>query len=260
MKEILHYNEGNTLSFSDVGNPGGFPVLIQHGLIASIEDDHLFASLIKLGLRLVSIARPGYGASSPYPLRNVAEWGDVVARLVDHLKLSQFDVLGMSSGAPYAYSIGYHFPDKARNLFIFSGIPALFDANVAAHWPYPLKTGASIPEMEDLAFRLFFACLPQQDLDRRDIKDSLMNHCFGPALDLRIRCMDWGFTLSAVHQNVYMQHSRLDEGFRAAELTARMLPNSKFVARESGGHFSIELLDEFINTVMAGFYVKGAAP
>ena len=131
-EKIALYKNGNALSYAEFGRKNGYPILIQHGLIASIEDYDLFESLAYLGTRLISIARPGYGESSPYPMKNVAEWGVIVAILVDQLQLSQFDVLGMSSGAPYSYSIGYAMPDKARYIFIFSGIPALYDERVVS--------------------------------------------------------------------------------------------------------------------------------
>ena len=95
MKKIALYKNGNTLSYSEFGNKSGYPILIQHGLIASIEDYDLFESLIDLGTKLISIARPGYGDSSPYIMKNVAEWGEIVSVLVDQLQLSQFDILGM---------------------------------------------------------------------------------------------------------------------------------------------------------------------
>ena len=159
------------LSYSDIGNRNGFPILVQHGLIASIEDYDLFESLMLLGARLISIARPGYGESSPYTMQNISEWGEIVAVLTEHMQLSKFDVLGMSSGAPYSYSIGYHFPSSARNIFIFSGIPALYDDEIVSHWPYEVKRNASISEMEKLAFDLFFSGLSQEDLARRDIRE-----------------------------------------------------------------------------------------
>ncbi|HSB66520.1 MAG TPA: alpha/beta hydrolase [Anaerolineales bacterium] len=256
MKATILYKNKYSISYVEFGNQKGFPILIQHGLIASIGDFELFSNLIDLDTHLISIARPGYGESSPYPLKNIAEWGEVVAILVDQLQLSRFDILGMSSGAPYSYSIGYRFPDKARNIFIFSGTPALYDAEVTDHWPYEMKKNASIAEMQILAEQLFFSGLSQTDLAMPDIQDSMMNNCFGPALDLRIRCMDWGFTLSEVHQNVYMQHSRLDEGFITAQMTAKLLPNCIFTKRESAGHFSRQLLDEFIQTIMVEHYSR----
>ena len=160
----------------------------------------------------------------------------------------------MSSGAPYSYSIGYAFPDKARNIFIFSGIPALYDETVVSHWPYPVSRHASIVEMQKLANDLFFSGLSMEDKLKQDIQDSMMNNCFGPALDLRIRGMGWGFKLSNVRQKVFMEHSRLDEGFITAEITSKMLPNCQLFVRETEKHFSKELLDDFIKKVIAGFY------
>src|SRR5512135_3559319 len=105
MKKTVPYKNGNILSYVAFGNPDGFPILIQHGLIASINDQHLFQRLSQTGARLISIARPGYGLSSPYEMRNVAEWGEIVSVLVDELRLVHFDVFGISSGAPYSYAI-----------------------------------------------------------------------------------------------------------------------------------------------------------
>src|SRR5689334_20501044 len=101
MKQVALYKNGKSLSYAEYGDKNGYPILVQHGLIASIDDFNLFEGLTALGARLISIARPGYGGSSPYVMRNLGEWADIVSMLVDELKLSQFDVLGISSGAPY---------------------------------------------------------------------------------------------------------------------------------------------------------------
>jgi pimeloyl-ACP methyl ester carboxylesterase len=230
LKQTIRYKNEYSLSYAEYGNDEGYPILVQHGLIASITDYHLFDRLIQSGTRLICIARPGYGESSRYEMKNLAEWGEIVAVLVDGLGLSHFDVLGMSSGAPYSYSIAYKFPRKARNIFIFSGTPALYAEDVQALWPYPLNKAASITELEKVAHDLFFSNPSNEDLARDEIKDSMMNNCFGIAQDFKLRCMDWGFKLSDVKQTVVMQHSREDSQvpFAAAELTAKLLPNYRF--------------------------------
>jgi pimeloyl-ACP methyl ester carboxylesterase len=210
MKRVIQYKNGHTLSYAECGEKNGYPILAQHGLIASISDYHLFDSLIKAGIRVISIARPGYGESSPYHMSQMAEWGEIVSLLVDELDLSQFDLLGMSSGAPYSYAIGYKLPDRVRNIFILSGIPALYDDNVLAVWPFPVNKDAGIAELEKLAKELFFSDLSQEALLQNDIQDSMRHNCFGLALDFKLRCNSWGFLLSDVKQNVYMQHSRTD--------------------------------------------------
>ncbi len=50
-----------------------------------------------------------------------------------------------------------------------------------------------------------------------------------------------------------MRHSREDDRvpFVTAEMTARLLPNCQFEARNHGPHFSRESLDDFLGTVIA---------
>jgi pimeloyl-ACP methyl ester carboxylesterase len=256
MEGLLRYKGENLLSYAEYGDRSGYPILVQHGMIASIRDHHLFGRLTEAGARLISIARPGYGRSSSYQMKNVAEWGDIVALLVDELHLAYVDVMGISSGAPYSYAIGYRLPDKVRNIFILSGTPALYDEDILAFWPYPANRNAALAELQALARDLFFSHLSEEDLTRDDVRDSMMNDCFGIAQDLRLRCMDWGFRLSNVSTYVYMQHSRLDDQvpFITAEMTSRLLPNCCFEATESSEHFSSEVLDHFIENVMMGCY------
>jgi pimeloyl-ACP methyl ester carboxylesterase len=251
MKQIVKYWGGNDLSYSEYGDKKGFPVLVQHGMIASIRDYNLFNSLIEAKKRLICIARPGYGESSPYQMENMAEWGKIVSVMVEKLELSHFDVLGISSGAPYSYSIGYKLQDRVRSIFIFSGTPALFDDRVLELWPYPIKKNASIAEMEKVTKDVFFSNITKEDMVKNDVRDSMMNDCFGIAQDLRIRCMDWGFRLSEIRGTVYMEHSRTDKDvpFVTAEMTSKMLPNCQMKARE-GDHFSEETLTQFIKNIM----------
>jgi pimeloyl-ACP methyl ester carboxylesterase len=254
MKQRLTYQSKNYLSYAVYGDPNGFPILVQHGLIASIDDFMLFERLIRSGARLICAARPGYGESSPYLLDSYAEWAGIAAILIQELQLSQFDLLGMSSGAPYSYAIGSQLPKMVRNIYIYSGIPALYDEKVRSYWPYPVIKTRSMAELQNLAHGLFFSDVSPEDKKQNDVRDSMMNDCFGVAQDLRLRFMDWGFRLSDVKANVTMQHSRDDENvpFITAEITAGLLERCKFVVKEKGGHFSSEALDAFIETEMMG--------
>jgi pimeloyl-ACP methyl ester carboxylesterase len=256
MEAVIGYGRGNALSYAEHGDRDGYPVLVQHGMIASIRDHHLFDRLIEAGVRVISVARPGYGASSPYRMKDLAEWGDIVAILARELHLSRFDVFGISSGAPYSYSIGYKLPDRVRNIFILSGTPALYDDRIAACWPYPIERDADIGGLQKLARELFFSGLSEEDLSRDDIRDSMMNDCFGIALDLRLRCMAWGFELSDISEQVYMQHGRADSQvpFITAEMTSRLLAHCRLEVREDDEHFSPEVLDHFIETAMVPCY------
>lgn len=253
MIHIADCKTGNTLAYADFGNPDGFPILIQHGLIASIREQTLFRRLSETGARLISIARPGYGDSAAYAMRNIAEWGELVETVLDKLELDRFDVLGISSGAPYSYALSFRFPKRVRTLFILSGVPALYDENVLSFWPYPVNKNASVVEMQKLAYEIFFAHLSEAERSGDDIRDSMMNACFGVAQDLKLRCIDWGFQLSDVQSRVIMRHSRadMDVPLAAAEITASLLPDCRLEIRENDPHFSQEVLDDFTNTVIS---------
>jgi pimeloyl-ACP methyl ester carboxylesterase len=252
MKQTLTYKNGLHLSYAEYGDKNGYPILIQHGLIASIDDTNLFDRLLQINARLICIARPGYGQSSPYVMDSFAEWADIVALLIEELNLAQFDLLGMSSGAPYSYSIGYRFPDKVNNIHIFSGTPALYDEIVLSYWPYEVARDKSIADLENLAHELFFSNLTGDDLKKNDIRDSLMNNGFGVAQDLALRFMDWGFRLSDVKEKVFMRHSKCDDSvpFKTAIRTSELLPNCQLELMEVGPHFSNEALDDFIKETM----------
>lgn len=248
MQQKLLYKNEHTLSYAEYGDENGYPILIQHGLIASIDDHELFNRLIEANVRLICIARPGYGTSSPYEMESFGEWATIVYHLVDELHLDQFDVLGMSSGAPYSYALGYEFPEKVRNIYIFSGIPALYDEIVLSYWPYEIAEDKSLSNMEKLAHDLFFPNLTNADLEKNDIRDSTMHHGFGVAQDLRLRFIDWGFSLSEIKGKVFMHHSKCDDAvpFQTAVRTSQLLPNCELELTETGPHFSAEALDDFI--------------
>jgi len=253
MEKNVQYKNGYTLSYTDNGDKNGAALLIHHGLIASINDQSLFERLSAKGVRLIAIARPGYGRSSPYEMKNFAEWADIVSVLLDSLELAHFDVLGISSGAPYSYALGCRFPDRVRNLFVLSGVPALYDEQVLSFWPYPVKKNAGIAEMQELAYELFFAGLSAEELHGDDVQDSMMNHCFGVAQDLRLRGVDWGFRLCDVKGKVYMRHSRYDDSIPVitAEISAGLLADCQLEISEDTVHFSKEVLDDFIATTMS---------
>jgi pimeloyl-ACP methyl ester carboxylesterase len=256
MIKTIPFQSGNLLSYADEGDPNGPPILVQHGLIASIRTRGLFEHLTDAGARLIRIARPGYGETSPYQMVNIGEWGEIVSGLVAALELKQFDVLGISSGAPYSYALGWKFPRQVRRLFILSGTPALYDPNVAAYWPYPLNQQASIAEMQKLARKLFFSNLSATDRQQADIQDSMGHDCFGVAQDLKLRCVDWGFELVDVRASVIMRHSRADSSVPliTAQMTAQLLPDCRLEIRDHDPHFSQAVLEDFISTVVQRDY------
>jgi pimeloyl-ACP methyl ester carboxylesterase len=235
------------IAVNEIGKTDGFPIVVNHGMIASIADEYLFDSLVKNGYRVISFARPGYGSSTAFEMENIKEWGRIIEEILEKINVNKIDILGMSSGAPYSYAIAAVIPNKVRGIYIFSGTPALHNKNVRKLWPYPLNENVSIKELLRIAKELFFTNGIDQN-DKGSI-DSAKNECYGIALDLKIRCQDWGFDLREVKNEVYMEHGLNDTSipYGTAEITAGLLGNCILHERKNGDHFSRELLEEFIN-------------
>ena len=94
-----------SLSYAEYGTSTGKPVLLLHGLVGSICSEGMEGSLCGLPMRVIALARPGYGDSDYFDMDCVADWGRLLTEFWDHLGLQSFDIVGISAGAPYAYSL-----------------------------------------------------------------------------------------------------------------------------------------------------------
>ena len=91
---------GASLSYAEYGTSTGNPVLLFHGLVGSICSEGMEESLCGLPVRVIALARPGYGASDYFDMDCVADWGRLLAEFWDYLELWSFDIVGISAGAP----------------------------------------------------------------------------------------------------------------------------------------------------------------
>lgn len=84
--------------------------------------------------------------------------------------------------------------------------------------------------------------------------------CTMVTLDLQIRCRCWGFDLRGIGAQVFMQHAVDDTSvpFAAARITASLLRHCVFDARQTGDHFSSELLDAFLCQTVLGVSGRSA--
>jgi pimeloyl-ACP methyl ester carboxylesterase len=113
---------GRTLDAHDSGL-GGFPVIWMH---PSPQTGAILEPLVSLGaereIRMLSYARPSYGASTPSPGRIVADAADDVAAVADEFGLDRFAVIGSSGGATHALACAALLPDRVTGVASFSAI------------------------------------------------------------------------------------------------------------------------------------------
>jgi pimeloyl-ACP methyl ester carboxylesterase len=100
--EVLRLSDGRMLAWTEWGDPRGRPVVFLHPCPGSrmfCPDEQVTAGQ---GVRLITIDRPGYGGSDPVTDPTLTGFALDLVRLVDHLWLGQFAVVGWSGGGPYA--------------------------------------------------------------------------------------------------------------------------------------------------------------
>jgi pimeloyl-ACP methyl ester carboxylesterase len=82
----------------------------------------LLPTAAERGIRWVSYDRPGYGGSSPHPVRDVASAAADVSAIADALGIGQFAVMGHSGGGPHALACGALLSERVVGAVSISGL------------------------------------------------------------------------------------------------------------------------------------------
>ncbi len=121
--EILPLPDGRDLGFDDVGDPAGVPVLFVHGTPDSRRARHPDDAVAAVaGIRLVSVDRPGFGASTAHAAGTVGSFADDAVALADHLGIASWRPFAWSGGATYALAIGARHPSRVDRTAVAAGL------------------------------------------------------------------------------------------------------------------------------------------
>ena len=90
----LALSDGRELGYAEYGTPTGTPVIFLHGAPGSrLDAAHLELAARDLGIRIISVDRPGIGWSSPKPDRKLLDHADDVQQLTTYLGLNEYSIL-----------------------------------------------------------------------------------------------------------------------------------------------------------------------
>ena len=107
--------DGRDYAFEEWGDPAGQWLFWLHGTPGGRLTRHPDPTLWgRLGLRVVTVDRPGYGQSTTLPGRAVAHIAADVAAVADHLGADRFAVLGGSGGGPHALAVAALLGDRVQ--------------------------------------------------------------------------------------------------------------------------------------------------
>lgn len=101
------------LSYQIAGPTDGMPVFLLHGTPGSSSGPRPRTIVLhRLGIRLVSYDRPGYGGSTRQPGRLVVDAAADVRLLAAELGITRYAVVGRSGGGPHALAVAARNPDQ----------------------------------------------------------------------------------------------------------------------------------------------------
>lgn len=251
--KALAIDGGGELSFAHAGREGGQRrVVWHHGLLGGVGISPVWDEMAaEANVEILTVARPGYGSSTPLGMAAISDWPALMSPLLDHLGWSKFDVVGVSAGAAYAYALAVVWPNRVRQVGICSGVSHVADPAVlalyteAARNEYArFRSGA----LEEIAGRMqsffedFRRPLPEGHHWHSAIDASLAHGAAGPAREAQLQVRPWGFDLRDIRQPVRLWHAREDEmvPFAAAQATADKLVDATLHVQSEPQHMPSE--------------------
>jgi pimeloyl-ACP methyl ester carboxylesterase len=276
------------LCYVEYGDPMGVPFLYCHGFPSSRLEAQLAQSEARrVGIRLISIDRPGFGQSDYLSNRSINSWPEDVAALVSHLRIEKFSVIGVSGGAPYAISCAARLQDNVSKLGIVCGLAWLGESTLVDRMRKPLKLlikfFATFPQAGNKLVQqllvpilkynpafVFSMIKSQASKDdkillsdprvggviQESLKEAFHQGSKGPARELVLYQKPWEFDLKRISAETYIWHGDNDHTVPLAmgQHYAEIIPNAQIKIYPGEGHFSVPIrhIGEILQTLCAG--------
>jgi pimeloyl-ACP methyl ester carboxylesterase len=205
--------DGRVLACQVTGDPVGLTVFLLHGTPGDRHGPVLRSSVLyRMGVRLVSYDRPGYGESTRNPGRTVSSTAHDVEAIANRLGVSHFAVVGIGGGGLHALACAGLMPDRITRAAVLS--PA-GPNNIGMAWH--AKTAVIMEQLPDILdnrhdieqllhdIPLDHADEPARKRTLAAIRAVLKLGPYGWLDDLAALRASWGFDLGGIHVPVLVQ-------------------------------------------------------
>jgi pimeloyl-ACP methyl ester carboxylesterase len=280
--EHIVHTGGRVLTVNSAGAERGQPVFLLHGTPGSRSGPRPRPSVLyRLGVRLISYDRPGYGGSSRSPGRIVADAATDVAAIAAHLGIQEFSVVGRSGGGPHALACAALLPERVRRAAVLVGLApsdaagldwfgGMTDANVRDFGSVGNDDVLLVQELRQRAARavddpaslLEFLIAQMTEPDRKAVADVPIRRqlidAYAEALregpdgwidDVLALRSEWGFTLTEIKMPIRLWHGA-DDNFTPASHTrwlASQIQTSELQVQRRTAHFgAVAVLPEML--------------
>jgi len=267
--QSIQLSDGRRLGYAESGDSDGKPLFFFHGQpgnrLLRHPDEALTASL---GVRLISVDRPGYGLSDFQPGRTILDWPEDVLALADSLGYARFAVAGWSAGGPYAAACAIKIPKHLTKAALISSAPPMQVKETRAQMPRLIRMNQVLNRFPPFLYgsmRLswwFFRRNPKSFLQMAskqaspaDVavlsnpemsglvlemwEENLRLPSRGYAYDAQLLLGDWGFQLQKIGMRVYYWHGEADTNSLPAwgRSIVSSMPDCRAVFWPGEGHF-----------------------
>ncbi|KLV14571.1 alpha/beta fold hydrolase [Bacillus altitudinis] len=275
----IHLQDGRHIGLSQYGDLEGFPVFFFHGTPGSrvmfLDDDPISK---ELGIRLISLDRPGFGLSDPQPDRTILDWAKDVQEVADHLDISHFSVIGVSGGGAFAAGCAYQLPDRILSVALVSSTTPFQDGKppknmlkenkiaffLSKRMPWLLKASyraqKKLIEKKPEKFKKLtkkgnkhLHPSDRQFLQTDEQLELMMMHLYEATRQSVDECIyepdllsrSWAFDMKDIQIPVDVWHGKEDQmaPFAEIESIAPNIPNAKTHYIEQAGHFLTDIDD-----------------
>jgi pimeloyl-ACP methyl ester carboxylesterase len=276
----IRLRSGRSLAYAEWGDPSGRPVLHFHGIPGSrLErntDDGLYA---RLGLRYITIDRPGYGRSDPEPGRSFIDWSSDVEQLADALGIDRFPIVAVSGGGPFALAVARELPSRVERVAIVSGVgpsdrPGALEGigmtERFTYWAaprYPRATAAATSAFfrsiargsevfASLAERSGRSITPHVENARlmsEQFREAFRQGGRATVVENAMCARPWGFSLEEVEPFVQLWHGDRDRvcPLHHAEYLASVLPHVTLTVGRGGHLLVVGCIEDTLRALIA---------
>jgi pimeloyl-ACP methyl ester carboxylesterase len=225
--------------------------------------------LSQMGIRFITVDRPGHGLSDFQPDRRLSDWPGDIGQLADHLGIGEFHVSGHSAGGPHALACAHQLPGRviagaAISSVAPMGRPGAYRgmplanqllARCSRHYPWLTKLIRRMMRsmvMGDVekATRRLMSSIPDADKallyapQHVEIMVSALREGFrqgsqAVAQDDVLVNREWGFDLEHVTPRIDIWHGEADVNVpvHAGWYLRDTLPNTRATFLPGEGHF-----------------------
>jgi len=255
--------DDRTVAYTEYGSPDGTPVLFLHGTPGSRRLAELFDTTARShGIRLLTLDRPGYGQSSPWPERTVRDTARIVSPVLDDADIDTAGVVAFSGGAPYAFASAATQSSRIDRLDVVAG--ATPPHVVGAQPPAQRLLGGmatTTPRLLRAAFRAHAWLARHRDppfvvgqyttgdaadvvsesaaeVVHEDFLEAFANHRTGAVTEFRHAARDWNVAFDDIDVGVRLWHGTDDTNVPLAAVRRfeTVLPNAELQVVPDAGH------------------------